>query len=128
MFLILSVYLATATVHSTVTATGGDGNTYMYSQTTVNGNTTTVESNSPGTIHVEKTDSGETITSDNPVTVTHSTDTGKPPTPTVIVREETRIATKTAQLPKNHPNVMALLRNLWDRAISKLLGDLLTRK
>jgi len=83
---------------------------YTKIQTTVNGNTTTVESNEPGAIRVEKTDTTESIMSDNPVTVTYSSD-----------------SSNQAPLTQNPPNWISLLRSLWDRIKTLMRFDILTR-
>jgi hypothetical protein len=130
---ILAAVLLLASAQTNISVTsqvGGNGTVTNHIETTVNGNTTTVESNQPGVIRVEKTDTSETITSDNPVTVTHSTDTvTRAPT-----NEKTREATKEATSAGKHISAptysywTSLLRSLWDRVKNILSFGLLTRK
>jgi hypothetical protein len=130
MFFIISAALL-ASVHATSytsTSVEGQGSTTSFVQTTVNGNTTTIESDKPGEIKVEKSDTGETITSDNPVTVTHTTETDKPPTPTIKVDTETQNSIDTTLEINNHPNWLAQIRSLWDRVKNIKIFDILTRK
>jgi len=131
VFFLSALLLANASVTSNVISAVGDGGTTNTRiETTINGNTTTVESNQPGAIRVEKTDTSETITSDNPVTVTHNTDTGTPSG----VSEKTRGATKAATVSgKNvagntQSSWISFLRTLWDRVKNMKIFRLLTGK
>jgi hypothetical protein len=116
--LAVALLLTSAQTNISVTSNvGGGGSTNTTIETTVNGNTTTVESNQPGSIKVEKTDTSENITSDNPVTVTHAGATVTP-APT---GEEIPAATKEATLSgkraitPSYNYWITLVRNLWDR-------------
>jgi hypothetical protein len=130
MFLIFSAILlanASTTVHSS-TQISGEGNTYTHIQTTVNGNTTTVDSTNPGKITVEKTDSGESISSDNPVNVTHASATPTPTKTTEDIHDSVQIPAKNFQQINNHPDLITFLRTLWDRVKNTIVFDILTRK
>lgn len=97
----------------------GNASAYSRIQTTINGDTTTVESHQPGAIRVQKSDTSETIESDIPVAVTHNSDSGK---------LATRTPTMTAPRPQNPPNWISLLRTLWDRVKELIWFDRLTEK
>lgn len=134
MFLFISaLVLANATVvsHSTVNIEG-EGSSHTFIQTTVNGNTTTVESNEPGSVSVEKTDSSENITSDVPVTVTHNpssatTTEAATPEPEISVITTQSAHIKNVMIPPRHTWV-AFLHTLWDRVKSILSFGILTGK
>jgi len=115
------------TTSSTIsTTTQGSSSVSTYIQTTVNGSTTIVTSNEPGTIQVHKTDTTQSISSDVPVTVTEN-----PPVP--AGQSPLGGATPTIKLKKlispahNNPFV-SLLRNLWDRMKKLIWFDRLTQK
>lgn len=122
MFLILSAFLF-ANATSSVTTAGGTAAVHTFIQTTVNGKTTTVESNQPGTVSVVKTDEGEQITAEPPVTITHSQTTIEP-TP------EFHKTTEASHGPalQNRNYWTSLLRSLWDRVKHMISFGILTRK
>ncbi|KKW11279.1 MAG: hypothetical protein UY49_C0005G0009 [Microgenomates group bacterium GW2011_GWC1_49_7] len=118
MFFILSaVLLANATA-----------TTYTKIQTTVNGNTTTVESNQPGTVRVQKSDTTETIEADTPVTVTRSVQIENSQESSPVARDGTPSSTVNGPEPAPARRWMSLLRTLWDRVKKLIWFDRLTEK
>jgi hypothetical protein len=128
-FFLYAYFLANASVSThTTTRIQGEGSTYTYVESTINGNSTTVESNNPGEIRVKKTDTEETIISDKPVSVTHSNDAGTTPTPTITTDKIRQKSTLTTQEIMNPPNWITFIRSLWDHIKSAVFFGVLTKK
>lgn len=109
MYGLLATVMLLASAKANVNVTtdvGGSGSVESHIETSVNGNTTSVESTLPGTIRVEKTDTGETIKT-------------LEATPSYVV---TSINTKTL------PNWISLLYSLWDRVKKLIRFERLTEK
>lgn len=101
------VLLASATTNTTVTTqvTGDNASVRTVVKSTVNGNTTIVQSDKPGTIHVEKTDESEII--ETPQSTIW---------PTRVVGLNPQESTQPAQLKTSLSHYwITLLRSLWDR-------------
>lgn len=116
-----SIVLASTAYSSSMVTTNiqGPGMVQSSVQTTVNGNTTKVESDNPGTVHVEKTDAGETVTSNSPVTVTHST--------TTVTPRVTPVISPTIKLPSRPPVHPVAKKSFWAPFISSFLHSLWDR-
>ena len=111
------VYASNGNVQSTINAqtnVSGNGTTETHIEQTVNGKTTVIDSNSPGSIHVVTTDNGTTVTTGTPAPINFHVRIS--PVPTIKAIPTIQPVTTTSATIKHPPigSVFTVIHNIWD--------------